>query len=244
MAVNPRLLLTHDLVFVTVAPEITYDDQYKVKQSLKADGVLTLYVTISGVPKPTVAWSHDGTTLVSTNGTTVETAQGYSRLCVKHLTIAEAGTYTVTAENCAGKAAAEFEVAIKDRPSPPLNVRPTGTGKDFVIVNWDRPESDGGSPITGYVVERRDVKRETVIKCEEVKDNVFSLKVGKLVDGNQYIFQVRAINDVGESEPTATEPVTAKLPFGEWSIFIVHLFEYTTPGEVQEIFDRTQWPNR
>ena len=81
---------------------------------------------------------------------------------------------------------------------------------------WDKPESDGGSPITGYIVERRDIKRETWVKVDEVKATDLSLKVTKLVEGNQYLFRVKAVNAVGESEPTATEePTTAKLPFGE-----------------------------
>ena len=85
------------------------------------------------------------------------------------------------------------------------------------MVNWDVPEHDGGSPITDYIVERRDVKREAFVKVGEVKADVLSLKVEKLVEGNQYVFQVKAVNAVGDSDPAASEPVTAKLPFGTYA---------------------------
>jgi len=76
------------------------------------------------------------------------------------------------------------------------------------------PESDGGSPITGYLVEKRDSKRETFTKANTTKADVLSLKITKLVEGNQYYIRVFAINEIDSSEPVTTpEPITAKLPF-------------------------------
>jgi titin len=87
--------------------------------------------------------------------------------------------------------------------------------KDYVVLAWDIPETDGNSPITGYSIEKRDMKRSSFIKVEEVK--TLTLKVPKLIEGNEYMFQVCAINDIGTSDWTQLdEPVKARLPFGEF----------------------------
>jgi hypothetical protein len=106
---------------------------------------------------------------------------------------------------------------FSDKPSPPQNVRATEVYKDYIVIAWDVPESDGGAPITQYTLEKRDAKRTTFSKCGEVKvSEERKLKVAKLVEGNEYIFQVNAENEVGVSEWAATEAIKARLPFGEY----------------------------
>ena len=114
-----------------------------------------------------------------------------------------------------------YFVNIADRPSPPQSLRVTEVYKDFVVVEWDVPETDGGSPLISYTVEKRDMKRAAFVKVEETKPNVLTLKIPKLVEGNQYMVRVCAENDVGTSDwAELPEPVTAKLPFGMYHIIL------------------------
>ena len=46
-----------------------------------------------------------------------------------------------------------------DKPSPPKNLRVTDVSKDYITLEWDVPESDGGSPLKGYNIEKADTKR-------------------------------------------------------------------------------------
>lgn len=41
-------------------------------------------------------------------------------------------------------------------PSPPLNASIVDVGTDYAVVSWQRPESDGGGRIRGYMVEKRE----------------------------------------------------------------------------------------
>ena len=83
------------------------------------------------------------------------------------------------------------------------------------MVQWDAPETDGGSPITKYKVEKRDATRTAYVQAEEVDGKTLKVKVTKLTEGNKYFFQVAAENEIGLSDWTEiAEPVEAKMPFG------------------------------
>ena len=94
------------------------------------------------------------------------------------------------------------------------------TSKDRVVLAWDSPETDGGSALTGYVVERRDVTKTSWVsagRCDPAATSSTPLRfaVTKLIEGNEYEMRVAAENDVGQSDWAALErPVKAKLGFG------------------------------
>jgi len=100
-------------VLLPVAPKIEYDAQYKKPVALNAGAVLTLPVTVSGVPTPKVLWYFGDKELKTGNGTTIETKEKTSKLTIKNTTGANAGVYRVKAENAAGSDEAEFKVTMK-----------------------------------------------------------------------------------------------------------------------------------
>jgi len=90
----------------------------------------------------------------------------------------------------------------------------TAFDKEFVDLKWEVPENDGGEPITGYMVERRDVTKTAYVQQGKTDAKTLNLKASKLIEGTQYMFRVFAINSIGQSEPAELkEPVTAKVPF-------------------------------
>ena len=89
---------------------------------------------------------------------------------------------------------------------------------DYITIAWDTPKSDGGSPITGFVVEKRDASRQMWIKAGTVRPDITTFKIGNLFEGVDYHFRVFAENKAGLSV-TAVETeksITAKMPFGKY----------------------------
>ena len=43
-----------------------------------------------------------------------------------------------------------------DTPTQPKDLKIDDFDADYVDLVWKKPESDGGSPITGYIIEKRD----------------------------------------------------------------------------------------
>ena len=87
--------------------------------------------------------------------------------------------------------------------------------KDHVELKWNAPESDGGSPVTTYLIEKRDSSKNNWFSAGTVDGNKLEATVTKLFEGSDYFFRVSAENKIGVSEPAETkEPITAKLPYG------------------------------
>ena len=81
---------------------------------------------------------------------------------------------------------------------------------DHVDLKWTPPDSDGGSPITGYIVEKKD-KYGQWEKALEVPADATSATVPDLMEGQTYEFRVKAVNKAGPGEPSeATVPIVAK----------------------------------
>ena len=57
---------------------------------------------------------------------------------------------------------ADFNLSIKDKPSPPAG--PAGVewkDDNTMLLKWNASKSDGGSAISEYIVERREVGKKS-----------------------------------------------------------------------------------
>lgn len=108
---------------------------------------------------------------------------------------------------------------FSDKPSEPQNLQVTEITKESVGLRWEPPESTGGMDITQYVLEKRDMTRGgNWIQAATVDGATTKHVIGKLVEGNEYMFRVVAENKIGTGPPAElSQPVTAKLPYGTTS---------------------------
>lgn len=107
-----------------------------------------------------------------------------------------------------------------DPPSPPRWLEVINITKNTADLKWTVPEKDGGSPITNYIVEKRDVRRKGWQTVDTtVKDT--KCTVTPLTEGSLYVFRVAAENAIGQSDYCEVEDsVLAKDTFSMLSNFI------------------------
>ncbi|XP_045464090.1 uncharacterized protein LOC123673563 [Harmonia axyridis] len=102
-----------------------------------------------------------------------------------------------------------------DRPSPPGKpslIQENSYVPDVVHICWSKPEKDGGSTVTSYLVEHRRVGTSHWLKSSSVQITTNELVVNGLEPGWRYQFRVRAENAVGLSDPSEiSEPYSATL---------------------------------
>ena len=96
---------------------------------------------------------------------------------------------------------------LPDAPGTP-DVSPQESGS--LAVSWTGPASDGGSAVTGYKVQWKEAADswDTAADVSEAAATGTSHTITGLTDGTEYTVRVLAINDVGESPPSAEESAT------------------------------------
>lgn len=105
-------------------------------------------------------------------------------------------------------------LAAPTKPQGPLKV--TDVTKNGAKVKWEKPEDDGGKPITGYVLEKLDKATGRWMPVGKVPADQLEMDVKGLSEGHEYNFRVKAVNEEGESEPLETDKsIVAKNPFGK-----------------------------
>lgn len=110
------------------------------------------------------------------------------------------------------------------KPDAPQKIEVVGTHKSSVDLKWAAPKSDGGSPITGYIIEKQDMKRGSWLSVGTVSPGHLQYTVSKLVEGNDYLFRISAENEVGVSLPTETNTVTAKSKHSKYSTCVSGIY--------------------
>lgn len=73
--------------------------------------------------------------------------------------------------------------------------------KNSVTLSWAKPSSDGGSKLTGYVVEKKK-KGEDWMECATLPASQLTATIPNLGEGEEYQFRVRAENAAGSGEPS------------------------------------------
>ncbi|KAI8482496.1 Titin-like [Branchiostoma belcheri] len=98
-------------------------------------------------------------------------------------------------------------------PGPPLELRIINVQSDTMSLTWLEPDFDGGSPVQGYFLEKRDKISKRWLKIEKDMLTTTTYKVGGLIEGFSYEFRVSAKNVVGTGPPSEpTFPTVARPP--------------------------------
>ncbi|MFI6317488.1 fibronectin type III domain-containing protein [Nonomuraea sp. NPDC050556] len=146
-----------------------------------------------------------GYTVIPSHGQPVPAPATATSAVVPGLTNGTAYTFTVKAANAAGLGVASQEsapVTPVGPPGVPVNVRAASASAKAILVTWEAPASDGGSPITGYTV--------IPSEGEAVPATQTTVLVTGLEESKTYTFRVNATNRLGTGP--ASEPSNGVSP--------------------------------
>jgi hypothetical protein len=82
-------------------------------------------------------------------------------------------------------------------------------GDKQVTLTWSAPSSDGGSPVTNYVIYKGTTQDDMVV-IKEVGNNVFTYTDTGLSENQEYTYRMTAKNANGEGESTGLITLHAK----------------------------------
>ena len=79
----------------------------------------------------------------------------------------------------------------------PFHLHVIGVSDESVTVEWSRPYQTGGTPITGYIIEKRESTTTTWTRVTHVSAKTTSYKVTCLEAAYTYYIRIAAENDEG-----------------------------------------------
>uniref|UniRef100_A0A3B1JVG7 Titin n=1 Tax=Astyanax mexicanus TaxID=7994 RepID=A0A3B1JVG7_ASTMX len=169
-------------------PDFELDAELRRTLVVRSGGSIRLFVPIKGRPTPEVTWTKEDVPLKGRAH--IDTTESYTLVVIPECTRYDAGKYVLTLENVAGKRTGF------------VNVRDTAT------LAWTKPKHDGGSRITGYVIEAQKKDSDQWVHVTTIK--ALDYTAPDLTENMEYTFRVFAVNSSGRSEPRESRPAVIR----------------------------------
>ncbi|XP_013785867.1 twitchin-like, partial [Limulus polyphemus] len=181
---------------------------------IKAGQEFNINVPFSGFPKPTATWSKNDFEVNEKDPRIFnKVGDDYAVLALSDAKRSDSGQYKLFLKNKSGFDTAYCKVTVLDHPGPPENLRGEDIEGESLTLKWLPPKDNGGSEITNYMVEKKEVGATAWTRVSSYVTTT-ACRVRNLMVGHKYDFRVMAENQYGTSDPAVTsEPIMAKLPF-------------------------------
>ncbi|XP_075679359.1 titin-like isoform X2 [Dermatophagoides pteronyssinus] len=167
----------------------------------------SLDISYEGYPSPKAEWYHSGKIIKTSKKSSVEIMMSRTILTIKNFDDDDIGLYKLSLENSIGQYITHFELFIIDKPDPPSRPEPMNITNNSLILVWQSPKKDNGSPVSNYLVEYKELKAKNWKEYNEFI-NEQHVKIRNLKHSICYVFRVYAINKAGKSLPSMeSEPV-------------------------------------
>ena len=109
-----------------------------------------------------------------------------------------------------------FLKSLLDVPDAPKNLECVEISAGAVALEWVPPRHDGGAPIRGYTVERRQGYSSRFIPISKVLVLDTYYRDTSVYEGQEYEYRIVAENEAGQSEASRpVGPIAARQPFSK-----------------------------
>lgn len=92
-------------------------------------------------------------------------------------------------------------------PSSPEKFHYAERTKSSLSLTWRPPRNDGGSPIIGYIIEKKRTDETAFVAVNKDLCTDLFMTVPDLQEMFMYEFRAKAVNAIGTSEPSITMTV-------------------------------------
>ncbi|XP_039644630.1 myosin binding protein Cb isoform X7 [Perca fluviatilis] len=188
-------------------PKIRLPRELRTKYIRKVGEKINLTIPFQGKPRPVATWYKDGQPLdpqmVSVRNSNVD-----SILFIRSAEREHSGTYELVLKIENMEDRASVVIRIVDKPGPPLNVKVTEVWGFNAALEWAPPKDDGNCDITGYTIQKADLKTKEWFTVYEHNRRP-NCTASDLIMGNEYMFRVFSENICGLSEEARLSKNTA-----------------------------------
>ena len=159
--------------------------------NVKAGNNHTMDVEYIGSPDPNVNWYNEGAPLVTDERTTMSAIFPITTFHMVNCRRSDSGEVTIKLVNEIGSVKGSFYFNVLDVPGPPTDLEYDNITGSSVQLTWKRPKDNGGSEITSYIIEKKDMDHGGgwVPAVNYIEPHCHTHHVPRLVEGTQYQFR-------------------------------------------------------
>lgn len=122
-------------------------------------------------------------------------------------------------------------------PGPPTQIAAESIGRNHVTLTWAEPIDDGGSKITGYIVESRELGIQIWRVASDYNVQQPEFTVPNLIEFHDYEFRITAINKYGKGLPSLpSSPIKIHEMGGCKPIIVVKPADIASPYNRRAVF--------
>jgi len=163
------------------------------------DVTFTVPFTKTSAKKPSVQWFFNGSEIHTSEKFLMTVTKKHISITIKQVEVIDCGMFVCKLKNSVSEISVEFKLSIKDKPSPPRGpAQVVWKTEDTLHLQWVASESDGGSKITEYIVERKEVDKKSWKQVGQSAQT--NMEIVGLQKESSYNFRIIAKNAVGCSE--------------------------------------------
>ncbi|XP_035386821.1 myosin binding protein Cb isoform X1 [Electrophorus electricus] len=185
-------------------PKIRLPRYLRTRYIKRVGETVNLVIPFQGKPRPVAQWLKDGQP-VDPKKVCIRNSNVDSILFIRSAERENSGKYTLVLQIENMEDQATIDIRIVDKPGPPSVVKVTDVWGFNAALEWKAPKDDGNCEITGYTIQKADLKTKEWFTVYEHNRRT-NCTVSDLVMGNKYMFRVFSENLCGLSE----EPCTSK----------------------------------
>ncbi|KAK6109173.1 Immunoglobulin I-set domain family protein [Brugia pahangi] len=228
---------TSTTLIVEGAPVLHEIETSATMINLESQDNLILTIPFKAIPEPILECFLNNEKIPTSSKTQLDIFN--DKVCFRKRKVdkSDAGEYTIKIKNDFGEVSQTFSVNIKDVPGAPENGHITDIGSCSAKVHWDAPSDNGGSAITGYIVEKREESRRAYHRIAQVASEQMDYYMDDLKMNTSYMIRIAAMNKYGTGEYLECISFQTSLPFEAPSV--------THPPIISNVTDQSctlKWP--
>uniref|UniRef100_A0A9J8DFA5 Neural cell adhesion molecule L1 n=1 Tax=Cyprinus carpio carpio TaxID=630221 RepID=A0A9J8DFA5_CYPCA len=168
------------------------------------DAVLQCKYTVDHkLKQPTIQWKKDKHKITSSANDDKYSEYTDGSLKITDVQMEDSGIYSCEISTKLDSVSATGSITVQDKPGSPHSLGLSEKKDRSVTLSW-MPGAENNSPVSEYVIERKEEQNPEKGRWEEyrrVPQDIRHLEI-HLQPYNTYHFRVRAVNGIGMSEPS------------------------------------------
>lgn len=182
-------------------PKIRMPRNLRARYVRQVGDQINLVIPFLGKPNPVVSWLKDGEPL-DKKRVNIRNSDKDSIMFIRTAQREDSGVFEMSVKVDSFEDKATITLQIVELPGPAASIKLVDTWGFNAALEWTAPKDNGNTEITGYTVQKADLKTGEWFTVLEHYHRL-TATVSDLIMGNAYQFRVFSENRVGRSESCA-----------------------------------------